>query len=65
MSKGEKNSKTNLVSVFGISKSSILQPENEISDRGRKSICFTDMFPSMTKGEIVGIIDCVLSLMET
>jgi hypothetical protein len=61
MSKGEKNSKTNLVSVFG----SILQPENEISDRGRKSICFTDMFPSMPKGEIVGIIDCVLSLMET
>ena len=65
MSKGEKNSKTNLVSVFVISKTSILQLENEISDRGRKNICFTDMFPSMPKGEIVGIIGCVLSLMET
>jgi hypothetical protein len=61
MSKGEKNSKTNLVSVFG----SILQLENEISDRGRKSIFFIDMLPSMPKGEIVGIIYCVLSLMAT
>jgi hypothetical protein len=65
MSKGEKNSKTKLVSVFGISKISILQPGNEISDRGRKSICFTDMFPSIPKGEIFGIIDCVFSLLET
>jgi hypothetical protein len=64
-SKLEKNNKTNLVLVFGISKSSILQLENVINDRGRKSICFTDMFPSMPNGEIVGIIDCVFSLMAT
>jgi hypothetical protein len=65
ISKGEKNNKTNLVLIFGISKIAILQPKNEINDRGRKSICFKDMFPSMPKGDIVGIIDYVLSLMET
>jgi len=65
MSKGEKNSKTNLVSIFGIDNRSNLQLEYKIGVRGRKSICFKNMFPSMTKGEIVGIIDNVLSLMAT
>jgi hypothetical protein len=61
MSKGEKNRKTNLVSL----KVQFSNLKMRSSDRGRKSNFFTDMFPSMPKGEIVGIIDYVFSLMET